>query len=288
MNYFFARVINKLGFLKKLNFTVTRNVNGKDVVIPVLNGLGHGNLAISELWMCSLLQKVLTLKKGVFVDVGVNIGQTLVKLRTVDSTVEYIGFEPNPLCVYYSGELIKANRYANTKLLPVGLFNEDGVLQLNLYSEGDTDPAASVIDNFRPGEKVYQKIYVPVTRFEGVSAMLGITEMAIVKIDVEGAELEVLQSLENTLQSKRPFIFIEILPCYNKENTVRINRQAQLEQLLARLRYRIFRVIKKDNHTIQELLALDTIGIHGDLEMCEYVMAPEEFGAQVATLFKNV
>jgi len=287
MNYFFTRVINKLGLLKKFNLYVPRNVNGSEVVIPVLNGLGADNLTISELWMCVLLKKVLPIKKGIFVDVGVNIGQTLVKLRTIDSSKDYIGFEPNPLCVYYTGELIKANKYTNTRLLPVGLFEKDSVLQLNMYSEGDTDAAASLIDNFRPGEKVYHKMYVPVNRFETVDSFLGIDSISIVKIDVEGAELEVLQGLESTLQKHQPFIFIEILPCYNESNTVRIERQAQLEALLKRLQYRIFRVIKKDSQTIKELQPLSTIGIHGNLDLCEYVMAPETYANTIQSLFQN-
>jgi FkbM family methyltransferase len=287
MNYFFTRVVNRLGFLKKINIAVPRRFNKSSVVVPVINGLGADNLSLSELWMCSLLEKVLPLKKGVFLDVGVNIGQTLMKLKSVNSNIEYIGFEPNPVCVYYAGELIKANGYTNTRLLPVGIFNEDCVLQLNMYSEGDTDPAASIINNFRPGEKIYHKIFVQVSRFETVSGLLGINDIAIVKIDVEGAELEVLQSLENTLLLHRPFIFIEILPCYTESNTARIKRQAQLEELLTRLHYQIFRVIKKDHHTIQELKLLSSIGIHGSMDLCEYVMAPEEFSPQVASLFNS-
>ncbi len=285
MNHFSVKVLGRLGLLRKLNVTVTATINQKKVIIPFLNGLGADNLAISELWMCTLLQKILPLKKGVFIDVGVNVGQTLIKLRTVDSDIDYIGFEPNPLCVYYAGELIKENHYRNTRLLPVGLFNEDGVLQLNLYSDGDTDQAASVIENFRPNEKVHRRIFVPVSRFENISKTLNIDDISIIKIDVEGAELEVLQSLENTLLNKRPFVFVEILPAYSADNSARVSRQIQLEAMLVRINYSIFRVIKKDKHTVQALQPLDNIGIHGDLTMCEYVLAPAELKHTITTLF---
>jgi len=165
MNYFFAKVANQLKILKKINVLIDGNFNKKKVKIPIINGLGFGNVNIHELWMCSLLEKIIPLKKGSFVDIGVNIGQTLIKLRSVDSNIDYVGFEPNPLCAYYTGELIKANQFKNTRLLPVGIFNSDGVLQLNMYSDNDTDPAASMIENFRPGQKVFQKIHYRSKRY---------------------------------------------------------------------------------------------------------------------------
>ncbi|MDE3250404.1 MAG: FkbM family methyltransferase, partial [Bacteroidota bacterium] len=219
------------------------------------------------------------------IDVGVNVGQTLIKLRTVSTDTAYIGFEPNPLCVYYASELIKANKYNHTKLLPVGLFSHDGILELNLYSEGDTDQAASVIENFRPNQKVHRKMYVPVSNFENLAKILSADNISIVKIDVEGAELEVLQSLAPTLQSKRPFVLVEILPAYDASNTARITRQQQMEALLKTVGYTIFRVIKKDKNTIQRLEPLTEIGIHGNLDLCEYLLAPEELTSTVSNLF---
>jgi len=285
MNYFFAKVANRLKILKKINVLIDGNLNKKKVAIPIINGLGFANMTIIELWMCSLLEKIIPLKKGSFVDIGVNIGQTLMKLRSVDSNIDYVGFEPNPLCVYYTGELIKANQFKNTRLVPVGIFNTDGVLQLNMYSEVDTDPAASMIENFRPGEKVFQKIYVPVSRFETANGFLHLNELSIVKIDVEGAELEVLESLEHVLNDLRPFIFIEILPCYTESNAARIRRQKSLESLLQRINYCIFRVLKQDQNTVTSLQPLAEIGIHGDLELCDYVMAPVELSGMLESLF---
>lgn len=285
MKRIFVKILRRLGLLRKVNVTVKVAVNGHHVLIPVLNGLGVDNLIISELWMCKLLEKLLQLKSGVFIDVGVNVGQTLIKLRTVSRDADYVGFEPNPLCVYYASELIKANQYTHTKLLPVGLFSSDGILELNMYSADDTDQAASVIENFRPDEKVLRKMYVPVTKFDNLGKMLAVDNISIVKIDVEGAELEVLQSLQPTLQLKRPFVLVEILPAYNASNTARIDRQKQMEELVKTVGYKIFRIIKEDKNTIRQLESLTEIGIHGNQDLCEYLLAPEEQSGTVIHLF---
>lgn len=282
MNYFFARVLRKLGLVRKLNFSVQRKVNSKEICIPILNGLGFENLNVSELWMCELLRKLIAIKKGVFIDVGVNVGQTLIKLKTIDPLIEYVGFEPNPKCVYYSDILIKANQFDNCKLIPVGIFNEDTVLLLNLYSEIDTDSSASIIDDFRPGQEVYSKIFVPVCRFEGVSNMLQLKSLSIIKIDVEGAELEVLISMKNNIKQFRPFILMEILPCYTEENTRRIIRQEKLESILLELNYKVLRIIKSGLDHIEKLHPVASIGIHGDMELCEYVLCPEELTSQLS------
>jgi len=276
MHLYTAKALNRIGLLKKIQTNVTTQVNGKKMSIPLINGLGYDNLGMSELWMCELLKKILPLKRGTFIDVGVNLGQTLIKLRSIDIEMEYVGFEPNPHCVYYSDALIKANGFNGCRLIPAGLLDRDTILELNLYSDGDTDSAASVIANFRP-DKVYRKIFVPVYRFEHISRKLKIQQPAIIKIDVEGAELEVLRSLVDVITRDRPLILMEILPCYTDKNTERINRQQQLETILKEANYCIHRVIKsEDGRSVKQLTALDTIGIHGNLEWCEYLLLPRE------------
>ncbi|HEY4151078.1 MAG TPA: FkbM family methyltransferase [Chitinophagaceae bacterium] len=276
MNVVIANALSRAGLISKLRTSVPIHVNGNRISIPVINGMGYDNLQVWELWMNELLGKILPLKQGAFIDVGVNVGQTLIKLRSIDREREYIGFEPNPHCVYYADALIKENRFANTRLLPVGLLDRDTVLELNLYSEGNTDSAASVIADFRT-DKVYRKIYVPVYRFEQLSRQLNLPPAGIVKIDVEGAELEVLQSLQEVLRQQRPIVVIEILPCYNDKNTSRISRQQQLEALVKDAGYRIIRIIKNsDGKSIKQLTGLDSIGIHGNMEWCEYLLLPPD------------
>src|ERR1700731_1128677 len=105
MNSFGVRVIKKLGCLKSINTTVKKLFNGKPVTIPLINGLGYENLSTSEDWMYVVLSKLLPLFKGAFIDIGVNVGHILIKLKTVNRDIEWIGFEPNPKCIYYSLEL---------------------------------------------------------------------------------------------------------------------------------------------------------------------------------------
>jgi FkbM family methyltransferase len=281
MNLLPVKFFYKLGYLKSINTSVRRSFNGETIIIPLINGLGYGNLYISEVWMYELLKILLPLRKGAFIDIGVNLGQTLIKLRSVDREREWVGFEPNPKCVSYAMQLIKANHFQNCRLLPVGIFDGEEIFELDFYSDAESDPSASMIRNFRPDEKVFERIFIPAFSFDKVNQLLDLKQIAIIKIDVEGAEWEVLNSMQNAIRKHRPILMMEILPCYNLANEPRIMRQQKIEVLLSELSYKLFRVFKPDWKKFVKLESIEKIGIHDNMNMCEYVMVPVEIADMI-------
>ena len=122
-NRFVRNIIKAI--LKKLNFTYTIHLNGKKFKIPV----NAGNRAVVvELWMLEILKLLLIDKKNsTFIDIGVNLGQTLLKVKSIVPKINFVGFEPNPACVNYLEELIRLNGITNCKIYPFGLYTETGV-----------------------------------------------------------------------------------------------------------------------------------------------------------------
>jgi FkbM family methyltransferase len=176
--------------------------------------------------------------------------------------------------VAYVEELIRLNGWSNCKLVPAGISEKTEVLQLNFFSTANEDPSASIIPAFR-NEKVHHQKNVVVMNESYLGGFLPQVEYCLAKIDVEGAELEVLRGISNWLRRWRPIIIIEILPVYNEGNEFRLQRQQQIEALMEELQYGILR-IGKQQHAFKELVQLDTIGIHGDIELCDYVLCPLE------------
>src|SRR5919205_552723 len=73
-------------------------------------------------WMVDALARLFALAgRPGLVDVGVNIGQTLLKLRSIARDAPYVGFEPNPFCIQFVNELIALNGFDRCVLLPVAL-----------------------------------------------------------------------------------------------------------------------------------------------------------------------
>lgn len=235
--------------------------------------VGFGNLSMSEPWMVEILNIVLSLDNKIFVDVGVNVGQTLMKLRSVSSEIKYIGFEPNPMCVNYVSQLVKENDFNNISIIPVGISDKTEVGVLNFFYASRTDSSASMISEFRPEQKIERKEYIPLFDLRKIMDAIDLNAISVLKIDVEGAELEVLNSFYSLIKDQKPIILIEILPAYNKENIFRIKRQNKIQTMLNKAEYSIFRVIK-ENDILLDLEEISDIEIHSDLNRCEYVMVP--------------
>lgn len=269
---FLVGVLRRLGLLPFVNIVIRLRLSGLFFRIPIRAGMGRENIHMSEMWMISVLKTVLPITNGVFVDVGVNMGQTLLKLKAVDSTRDYIGFEPNPNCVSYVSTLIIENGFKNTTVVPSGVSDINQLLELNFYSPGAADSSASVISNFRP-QQVYRREWVVCLNFETLAPALAGKKIALIKIDVEGAEELVLRTLRECIKIQRPFVLVEILPVYSIENTDRLNRQRSIEQMAKELRFKICRIGKSKAVTFR---VLECIDINPQIQECDYLLCPEE------------
>lgn len=259
----------KLKLVKRINFAGTMVIGGKKFKIPVINGISSG---YSEDWMLELLKKFTPIAGNNFVDVGVNMGQTLLKSKVVFEQSNYVGFEPNTSCVHYLQKLVAVNGIKQCEIIPVGISDTTQIIKLNYYNENEDDQLASIVDGFRPDQPVKSSVHIPVFHGDDLTGTLPEGHNSMLKIDVEGAELEVISGLSGWIKKNAPFIIVEILPVYKADNTFRVNRQQQLERLLASLNYKIARINKQN---IQQLDLLPEIGIHGDVSLSDYVLYHE-------------
>ena len=136
MNYFLYKIcyfLKKLKILALLNFHLKINLfkNKKTYNIPIINGIGLNNLLLKDDHIVNSIREVLKLQKGCFLDIGANIGQTLLQLHSINSEIKYIGFEPNTDCVSYIKKLLKLNKIRDYSILPCGVSSING--PLNLY-----------------------------------------------------------------------------------------------------------------------------------------------------------
>lgn len=277
------RLLHTIRMLKFFNLRGHVRLNGKRFRVPVLGESGYSNLDMSEPWMTELLRRLVPLCDGGFIDVGVNIGQTLLKVRAVSSTMNYAGIEPNPACVHYVNRLIKSNQFTNVSLWPVGLSNQTGMGELSFYTDLEFDSMASAVSEFRGVERRTRKEFIPLFDWSKLRAVFAGHEISIVKIDVEGGEWEVIDALTDELKRSQPFILMEILPAKSADNHLRIERQSRIFDRLAQLGYQMFLVIKS-NEQLVAVEPLAAVPIHDDENRCEYVMVPERRSAQFLSL----
>lgn len=274
-----VRILNKLSVLEKLNIVASIILNQNKFKIPIIQKMGFSNLYMSEPWMIQLLKIVLPISEGKFIDVGVNVGQTLLKLKAVSDEMEYIGFEPNPTCYYYAKQLLKTNKFKNISLVPVGISDSSNLGELHFFSNSSVDSSASMISDFRDETKVLRKEFIPLFTVDDLEKSIKMMNLAILKIDVEGGELEVIKGFYSKIKESKPIILMEILPTYSAKHAKRLNRQNELIDLLKRAEYLIYRIEIAKN-AILNFKKLDGIEIHSNLNTCEYVMMPKEKESQ--------
>ncbi|MFZ1704531.1 MAG: FkbM family methyltransferase [Saprospiraceae bacterium] len=269
------QLINKLGFLPHFNLMSKVNLRQSTFHIPILHGVGYEHLFLPEKWMLDILPQVIQFSHGCFLDVGVNTGQTLLKIKSINPEIKYVGFEPNISCVQYTEMLVAKNSIKNVVIIPVALSNQTGQSPLFLYSDKHTDSSASLVQSFRPGEKIFSQQIVNKSSLIEMEKKYPIPKIGILKIDVEGVEYEVLDTCSDRIQQDRPLIMLEILPVYSMDNKDRWLRQQQIEKMLKDWNYVMYRVIKK-NQSFIGLKKIETIGIHHDISQCDYVVCPIE------------
>jgi FkbM family methyltransferase len=268
VNVLICKALNRLGIVNYLNVRLRVG----SLRVPVLGGIGIAHLYEHEPWLTELLRMLLSNRSGAFVDVGVNVGQTLIRMLNCDPTREYYGFEPNPVCYVYVMKLKEINNLDHVCLVPVGLSNR--TLMGQLFGNSLTDPTATTIKGFRGVENDDNGQFVPLCR--GDDLLPGSLDVAVVKIDVEGGELEVLQGIHETLQRCRPFVVCEVLPIYDESTEIGKKRRARTDELLSlfeSLNYKTAQLLHDG-----KIVPLETIETHGDVDLSEYLFYPTEAG----------
>lgn len=174
---------------------------------------------------------------GLFLDVGASIGQSALSFRIFNREAPILSLEPLPS---HQGDLrfvrrmIRGHRFMNVGAAEKSCRATLYVPMLGSYalpaeSSLDRDAAMSVLERLE-GEGVgrtrlsLKEVVVDLRRLDELEL-----EPSFVKIDVEGAELEVLRGLHDTLEKCRPVLLIE-----------RSERFQQVADLLSADEYRPF------------------------------------------------
>lgn len=228
-------------------------------------------------WKTEAITAVLQHRHGGFVDVGANVGQTLADFLCAPVRSFYLGFEPNLICCQHLTGLISANGLDRCQVIPAALGNHNGVGEL--FRGGDSDPGASTRRDLRP-RLAFQPVAACVYRFDDLQGVLPEPQVALVKIDVEGSELEVLRGMESTIRELRPWIICEVLHRDSSaDHETYRQRCAELMGLIRSLGYEVQRIVQ--DATGMRVHDLHAIAEFPDVEWnefssteCDYLFLP--------------
>jgi len=179
---------------------------------------------------------------GLALDIGANVGQSSYAFRRMFPHAELHAFEPNPVIFQ---TLVKNLKKYQIELHNVGLGQQKNIGQIYIPEYKNILFTGLASCNRVQAEKHIQKLNV----FKFHSSNFGILQQNIliesgdffelspdlIKIDVEGFEIEVLQGLTHTIEAFKPLILVECSDTHD-----------QVSELLSKYSYRNLEFSRKD------------------------------------------
>lgn len=227
----------------------------------------------------AVLQRSLDSSDGAFLDVGANLGQTLIKVLALDPARIYVGFEPQVECCFFINQFLKDNALHNAKVMPIALSDENRMVPL-FWNTAYDEMASIAAEIDAEGRTRGFADWVPARLGDEVIEELELDRIAVIKIDVEGAEFQVLSGLARTLREKRPAVIFEVLPNFYGhdrimlEKAIRRQNGARAEAIHALFKeagYEVYQIdARGDEHRLEKFDLDDAQGYVG----CDYIARP--------------
>jgi len=193
------------------------------------------------------------LHKGqTFWDIGANVGWfSLFASKIVGPSGRVVSFEPSP--EVFDILSAHANTADGVTAIRVGIGNAD---EVRMFAAQGNSPSSSFVEevtkinfDFNPSIPI-QNIEVELRKVDSLLTELGSTP-SLLKIDVEGFELEVLRGASDLLSSGRPTLIIEVHP-------LQLRLSGGTEELLFQFlqsRSYAWKVIDRNPNTLYTIIA---------------------------------
>lgn len=200
MKTYFLRQAQKLGiYYKQVEYV---KFLGKE--LKVIKGTIRKTNDQDDAWLFELAKH-----HRIIFDVGSNIGQSAILMLCNDSVERIALVEPNPLALSWAAEnLIMNNLSYKAHFVPAFVSDKSGEM-IELYTVG-VGAAGSKYRGFaKTAARTDSHFTVETLTLDLLSENLGL-KPDMIKVDVEGAEYEVLKGAVRLASESRPVFFVEM------------------------------------------------------------------------------
>lgn len=175
---------------------------------------GGSELQFQQIYEPNVREELTRLRKGVFVDVGASVGlYTVMMSKLLEDKGQVISLEPHPTRFAALTENIKINKCNNVTAINVACWSKSDELRLyeHIFGKDSLDHSLMVYTG--------RYVIVKAKRLDDILKKLNIDKIGLIKIDVEGAEVNALLGMKETLMKNatRKIIFEAAKP----ENLIR-------------------------------------------------------------------
>lgn len=147
-------------------------------------------------------------RNNVAIDVGAQIGYlTLVMSTSASSTTQVYSFEPEERNIRRFRRNIQLNKLTNVTLLEQAAGQQRGSIRLYLSSDANAGTHSTV---FIEGNVSDAFVDIPCTTIDFEVTERGLNRLDLLKIDVEGGEIDVIKGATDTLTRFHPVVITEL------------------------------------------------------------------------------
>jgi FkbM family methyltransferase len=145
-------------------------------------------------------------KNDTIIDVGSNMGETIMNFSKIAGEKgEVHGFEPDRINYQRCVENLNLNNFSNIYLNNVGLGNIAREFKIKVDTPSNRGGNRITSDTNDPNTEI-----INIITLDDYIRNKGIKKINLIKIDVEGFELNVLKGAEESLKQFKPNLFIEL------------------------------------------------------------------------------
>jgi len=178
----------------------------------------------------------------VFLDIGANAGYfSLLASRLVGESGKVLAVEPNPVMAEQLRRNVERSILSNIAITEAACSDSVEVRELYVGNPYNTGNSSLSRENLAWTKSVRVKC----TTADLLLERYHLQRVDLVKIDVEGAELQVLQGMPNVLERLRPKIIIELVPSLLKGFSTEVSA---VTEYLAAFHYRILSLEEHSNY----------------------------------------
>lgn len=172
----------------------------------------------------------------VCLDIGCNIGlQSLRMSKMVGLNGKVLSFEPLAYLRDKSFKNFSLNRTDNIQLLPYALSDIDDIFEIDIDEHIYNQGTFNLLQKPTGGSRQHITVKVGDT----LSEISSLTQLALIKIDVEGFEYNVLKGLVATLKKFKPRIIME----FDKNYWIRNNQDVKhCYEFLSKMNYHFYQI----------------------------------------------
>jgi FkbM family methyltransferase len=178
----------------------------RDLTLENKEGFYFCGKSVSSFWVASTFAEpytrpYLNLGKGVFVDIGANIGKYSILVGKKYPQNKIIAIEPELDNLKLLHKNISLNNLDNVIICPFGAYSKEGKSKLYLSSESNGSHSL-----LKESDKY---VLIKLKTLDRIMVDQNVSKVDLIKIDVEGAELDVLKGARKIIFRDHPKLLFE-------------------------------------------------------------------------------